>query len=304
MKNDQWGKPVKKDRAMPPGPARWILLRFLMQDLVEEVCGDLEEKFYATQANSSLFAARRNYWYQVFNYLRPFAIRKLQSFRLNEYGMYQNYLKISVRNLLKQKLYSVLNIGGLSIGLTCFIIIMLYVQHELSFDSFYKNTDRIYRVYQQQIGNTHLGTDYFAVTPALLPTVLQQEYPEIEYATSVTDEVALLSVDEHHFYEKGLAADHHFFEVFGLPFLQGNSKQALQDSKSIILTKLLARKMFGKEDPIGQFIKYQNGEVFTVPRQILRFNFHSLLTCWPTPGIVIKLKSLHGPIMHFIHFFY
>lgn len=178
--------------------------------------------------------------------------------------MYQNYFKISVRSLLKQKLYSGINIGGLTIGLTCFIIIMLYVQHELSFDRFYKDSDRIYRVYQRQVGNTHLGTDYFAVTPALLPSVLQEEFPEVEHATSVADEVALLGVDDHHFYEKGLAADHHFFDVFGLPFLRGNSKLALNDPKSIILTTSLARKIFGTEDPIGQTINYQNEDAFVV----------------------------------------
>lgn len=241
-----------------------MLLRFLRTDLVEEVCGDLEENFHFIRERTSLFAANCNYWYQVLNYLRPFAMRRSKSFRLNSYGMYRNYFRISFRNLLRQKLYSVINIGGLSLGLTCFIIAMLYVQHELSYDLFYKNADRIYRIYQRQIGNVHLGTDQFAVTPALLPSVLHEECPEVEYATSVAVDFALLTFDDHHFYERGLAADPNFFNVFAIPFLQGNPTRAFDDPVNIVITASLAEKIFGTRDPIGQFVNYQNGEPFAV----------------------------------------
>lgn len=255
---------LNKDKNIPPKLAQRILLGFLRADIAEEVCGDLEEKFYSTLEKKSLFRANFNYWYQVLSYLRPFAIRKSKSSYSNNYGMYQNYFKITVRNLLKQKLYSLINIGGLAVGLTCFIIIMLYVQHEFSYDRFYKNANRIYRVYQRQAGNVFLGTDYFAVTPAQLASVLQEEFPEVIYATSIEQQSALLSVDDHHFWEQGLSADPHFFDVFAFPFVQGNPKMALKDPKSIILTKSLAIKIFGPNDPIGQSLKFQNGDSFTI----------------------------------------
>lgn len=255
---------MKKPKTIPPKLAQGILVRFLRDDILEEVVGDLEEKFYNTLEKRSLVRAKLNYWYQVINYLRPFAIRKSKSGYLNHYGMYRNYFKITVRNLVKQKLYSLINIGGLSVGLTSFIIIMLYVQHEFSYDRFYENANRIYRVYQRQVGNVHLGTDYFAVTPAQLASVLQEEFPEVTCATSVQDQSALLGIDDRHFWETGLSADQHFFDVFAIPFVKGNPKMALKDPKSIILTISLADKIFLATDPIGQSLKYQNGDSYVV----------------------------------------
>jgi putative ABC transport system permease protein len=257
-------KNLKLKNSIPPKSAQRLLLCFLRDDLAEEVSGDLEEKFYLTLKKKSLRRAKLNYWYQVFNYLRPFAIRKSKSIYLNQFDMFQNYFKITVRNLLKQKLYSVINIGGLSIGLACFIMMMLYVQHEFSYDRFYENADHIYRIYQRQSGNVFLGSDYFAVTPAQLASVLREEFPEVSYATSVEERSALVGTDVHSFWEKGLAGDPQFFDVFTFSFLKGNPKEALKDIKSIILTRTLADKIFGDDDPIGQSLRYQNGDSFTV----------------------------------------
>ncbi len=158
----------------PPRAAQRFLNWFLRSDLAEEVHGDLEEQFYSRLENTSLSKAKFNYWYQVLNYLRPFAISKSTSTLLNQYAMFRNYFKISIRSLYKQKLYSLINIGGLAVGLTCFILIFLFVQHELSYDRFYTNADRIYRIYQQQKGNVYLGSEYFGVTPAPLASALME----------------------------------------------------------------------------------------------------------------------------------
>jgi putative ABC transport system permease protein len=240
------------------------LLFFLRHDLAEEVRGDLEEKFSVTLKTKSVIRAQLNYWYQVLSYLRPFAIRKTSFDYLNSSGMYRNYFKITLRNLVKHKLYSAINIGGLAAGLSCFIIIVLYVQHEFSFDRFYNNADRIYRVYQKQSGNVFLGSDYFAVTPSQLASVMEEEFPEVVAATSVEDQTALLSTSKNSFWEKGMGGDHHFFDVFTIPFLEGNSKHALKDPKSIVLTKSLAKKIFPSDDALGQSLKYQNEASYLV----------------------------------------
>src|SRR3970282_2970954 len=91
--------------ASPPKLAQKLLVSFLRDDLVEEVCGDLEEKFCSTAKNRSLIRAKLNYWYQVLNYLRPFALRK-STYHITHNAMFQNYFKIGWRNLLKQKMYS------------------------------------------------------------------------------------------------------------------------------------------------------------------------------------------------------
>ncbi|MDX2246819.1 MAG: ABC transporter permease [Bacteroidia bacterium] len=178
--------------------------------------------------------------------------------------MYKNYLKIAWRSMLRQKLYSFINISGLAIGLTCFLLIFLYVQHELSYDRFYENADQIYRVYQRMEGNTYLGTDKVAYTTVGLAPTLVAEYPEVNHATTIRDRSSLLSYNENNFYEEGINADPHFFEVFRHPLLRGNPATALKKDKSLVLTESLARKMFGDEDPMGKTVLYRNIDEFIV----------------------------------------
>ena len=128
----------------PPKFARWILLKFLREDFAEEVDGDLEEKFYETLKKKSAGRAKLNYWYQVIQYLRPFALRK-NKFTTFYYDMYQNYLKISWRGMLRQKTYSGIKIGGLAIGVTACFLISLYVKDELSYDKQFVKENGPYR---------------------------------------------------------------------------------------------------------------------------------------------------------------
>src|SRR5690349_8116295 len=106
----------KARKTIPPRLAQRILHRFLRDDLAEEVLGDLDEKFYTLVQNRSVFKAKLNYWYQTMNYLRPFAIRKSRPAYLNQYDMIQSYFKVSWRNMMKQKMYSFIKIGGLALG--------------------------------------------------------------------------------------------------------------------------------------------------------------------------------------------
>jgi putative ABC transport system permease protein len=249
----------------PPVWANKLLRRFLREDLAEEVQGDLEEKFYTDAKVKSAFRTKLGYWFQVLNYLRPFALRKKRAAPLNQYDMFQNYFKIASRNLLKQKLYSGINIAGLTLGLTCFMVILLYVQHEFSYDNFYPNTQRIHRVHQKQAGNEFMGTDYFAVTPAQLARVMMEECPEVTHATTVQRTSGLLSHSETNFWQEGIAADAEFFNVFRISFNEGNPQTALTDGRSIVLTQTLAQTVFGDQDPIGKAFRYQGGEEdFTV----------------------------------------
>ena len=254
----------KPNQPAPPTLAQKLLLSFLRDDLAEEVCGDLEEKFYVALKQRSAYRAKVDYWCQVVNYLRPFAIRKMGSAYKNQFDMFQNYFKISLRNLVRQKLYSIINIGGLAVGLTSFILIFVYVQHELSYDRFFDNSDRIYRIYQRQVGNVAMGSDYFANTPSKLASVLREEYPMVEYATALESHSALLSYKENRFLELGLWADQHFFNVFSYPFKYGNPQKALEEPKSIILTESLSLKIFGSEDPVGKTLIHQDGDAFLV----------------------------------------
>jgi putative ABC transport system permease protein len=264
----------------PPLAAQRFLLWFLRDELAEEVQGDLDEQFYSRLGETSLFRTKLNYWYQVFNYLRPFAISRSSSALLIQYAMFRNYFKISIRSLYKQKLYSAINIGGLAVGLTCFILIFLFVQHELSYDRTYENADQIYRIYQRQPGNVYLGSDYFGVTPAPLASALTEEFPEVKIATAIQQQSALLGLDdEHQYMEEGIVAGAHFFDLFVFQFLKGNVQKALENPKSIVLTRKLSHKLFGDKDPVGTTLIFQNDEAYTVtgvindPPENLSFKF-------------------------------
>lgn len=233
-----------------------LLASFLRDDLAEEVSGDLEERYYQNIKTRSLLFARFRYWIEVVNYVRPFALRRSKGSPLYSFDMFQNYFKITGRNLLRQKLYSFINIGGLTLGLTCFITIMLYVQHEFQYNRFYPNSDNIYRIYQQQAGNAFLGTDYFGVTPAQTATALMDEFPEVKDATCITEPSGLLSIGDNHYYQKGLAADSNIFKVLSMPFVEGAGGKALTDPKSIVLTRSLANTMFGDESPLGKMLMF------------------------------------------------
>ena len=182
-------------------------------------------------------------------------------------SMLNNYFKVALRALKKQKGYAFINIFGLSVGLACFILIALFVQYEFSYDRLYENAGDVYRVVKQDPGSPFQGNDYFAVTPAPLAQALEDEFPEVIYATTIdvfTDKQALLTVAEMHFWEPGIWADDDFFNVLPLEFIRGNRQNALENPFSIVLTESLTARIFGAENPIGKSLMHQNQDVFTV----------------------------------------
>ena len=178
--------------------------------------------------------------------------------------MLQNYFRVAIRNLLKNKLYSIINLSGLTVGMTCFILIALYIQHELNYDVHFEKANRIYRIAQVQEGNVFRGTNRFALAPAPLTDALKEEFPEVEAATTMRVNEMLLAHEKKVFYERGLFADEHLFEVFEFPVVAGAGGEALKDPNAILLTESLAKKYFAGEDPLGQTLLLQNEHPLTV----------------------------------------
>lgn len=174
--------------------------------------------------------------------------------------MFRNYLLIAWRNFRKHKSFSLINIAGLAVGMACFILIMLYVQFELSFDRYHANADRIYRVVAHQPGNFFIGTDHFAVTQAILGKTLTQEFPEVQHAVTLDDfNNTLVTIGEKSFYENDIIlADSEIFAIFTFPLLQGDSSTALSEPFTAVLSEATARKYFGAENPLGKTIRYRN----------------------------------------------
>jgi putative ABC transport system permease protein len=165
--------------------------------------------------------------------------------------MLTNYLKIAWRNLTKNKLYSALNLIGLSVGLTCFAFIALWINDEWSYDRFNEKADRIYRVASKIIGDSE--SFEHAVSAVPLGPALKNDYPEVEQFVRFDLNDAVVKRGNQMFVEDGiLLTDPSFFDTFSYKMTVGDPKTALNDPFSIILTESTAKKYFGNENPIGQ----------------------------------------------------
>jgi len=227
---------VKNDFPTPPKYAEKFLTWVLKKELTEEVLGDLEEKFYKKIDQQSPFRAKVNYWYQTLNYLRPFAIKNSIITDLNPFFMFNSYFKIAWRSLFKQKLYSGINVTGMTIGMTCFILLALYIQYELSYDQQHEKGDRIYRIAQEMEGYTFQGTNQFACASIPVGLSTKTDIPEVESVTILKTTFDLFKKDGQVLSEQGLYTDTSFFDVFSFPVVEGDAKSALKDKNAIILT--------------------------------------------------------------------
>ncbi len=172
--------------------------------------------------------------------------------------MIRSYFKIAWRKLIRNRLYTTINLSGLTIAFTCFILIALYIQFELSYESHHQKVDNIFRVVQQQKGNEFKGTDYFAVTPRPLGIAMKKDFPEVEAVTNISCEDALVVYGNTSFSEKGLYADEYLFDVFTIPVVQGIGKEALKNPSTVLLTESLARKMFGESSALDKVVLLDN----------------------------------------------
>lgn len=169
--------------------------------------------------------------------------------------MFKNYFSVAFRTIRKHKLYSFINIVGLSVGLASFFVIGLFVQMEKSFDDFHEKGDRIFRVVQEQPNNEYLGSNHFGVTPTTLPAAMMEELPWVELATQMADSEVLLTANGQGFNEKGLYATETFFDIFTFPFLEGSATGILSKPENLVVSESLARKMFGRTDVIGESVE-------------------------------------------------
>ncbi|WP_257657291.1 ABC transporter permease [Parapedobacter lycopersici] len=167
--------------------------------------------------------------------------------------MIRNYLKIAFRNLVKNKVYSTINITGLAISLAATILILLWVWDELGYDRMHSKADRIY-----QLSSTFdiTSDNLWPVGPPPLAEFGKAEIPGIETATRLWKSRAVITTinDNHKFTEKGQHVDPAFFEIFDFPLLAGDRQHLFPDNQSIILTKALAKKYFGNNEALGQTV--------------------------------------------------
>ena len=191
--------------------------------------------------------------------------------------MFSNNLKIAIRNLLKNKTFSFINVFGLSIGITCTILILLWVQDEVNFDKFHKNGNQIYRVVQEDKDGKN------SRTPALLVPEITAKVPEIVSFTRIFKLPNVIFQEETNIFheENGIVVDPQFFTIFNFPLIEGNPETALSAPSNVIITETLAKKYFGNNDPINKTINIdgKNASVVTgvikdIPKNShLKFDF-------------------------------
>lgn len=200
--------------------------------------------------------------------------------------MFKNYITLMLRNLLKQKFYSLINLFGLVIGLTASILILLYFADELSFDKMHSKSDRIFRVVEDRISSDKELK--IPMTSGLVAPTLKNEYPEVEnyvrLISRYTSGRFTVKYKENKFYEgHHYFADKTFFDVFDFDFLEGNKETALADPHNIVLTENTAQKFFGNEHPLGKIMTIERTGEFKVsavlknPPKNSHLNFEMLL---------------------------
>jgi putative ABC transport system permease protein len=179
--------------------------------------------------------------------------------------MFSNYFKIAWRNLLKNKLYSLINIGGLTAGLTIGILILLWVQDELSFDSFHKKTPNIYRL--ELFGGTGASRQIWSETVAPIGPLAKQQLPDVREVVRISNNwfYSLFTYQDKVFGNERVAfTDPSLFSVFDFPLVKGNPAQPFVGNNSVVITQKTAKKYFGDQDPIGKIIIADHQENFTV----------------------------------------
>jgi ABC-type antimicrobial peptide transport system permease subunit len=179
--------------------------------------------------------------------------------------MIKNYLKVAWRNLVKNKAHTFINVAGLSVGLTCSLMILLWVQSELSMDAFHVNGPQLYKVYEREYYDHKIDGNYD--TPALMADELKKVVPEVQYAASMDDgnDNRTFSVGNKVLKIEGTFAGSDFFKMFSYPLLQGKPQTALNSPVSIAISQKMAGIFFGSaEAAMGKSIRFENKKDFTV----------------------------------------
>jgi putative ABC transport system permease protein len=178
--------------------------------------------------------------------------------------MFKNYIKIALRNFLKHKGFSFINIFGLAIGVACCVLIVLFVLDEVSYDRYHEKADQIYRVGIRGFVNNSLFHGVISCAP--MAQTLVDEFPEVKAATRLQNPgFPVFRYKEKVFSEeKVFWVDQAFFDVFTVPFIKGNPKTALEQPNTIVLTRSMASKYFGNEDPIGKNLNSDNQRDYLV----------------------------------------
>jgi len=181
--------------------------------------------------------------------------------------MFRNYFKTALRNLLQNKIYSFINIAGLSLGLACAILIMLYVNDEVSYDRFHANAGNIYRIVTQGLSKNGVKGRKDPNTGYLQGPRFSENIPDIKSFVRVQSNEKNIKTGTEVKNQELLFVDSFFFDMFSFPLISGNRHTCLKDPSSVVITEEAAKKQFGTSDALGKIIMMKDDSVF-VPHTV------------------------------------
>ncbi|MFC2158209.1 ABC transporter permease [Acidobacteriota bacterium] len=250
----------KRDLSPPPIASR-ILKRVLPVEEREFLFGDIKEIYKTMVDCRGRFLAWLWIWGQVF----------LSSPRFIYYStywriiMFQNFIKIAIRNIKRQKGYTFINLTGLALGMACCLLIILYIHSELSYDRYHENAEKIFRINtRMEIRETNLN---IASSNHPLGPTLARDYPEVLESVRLRPvyDRTLIEIENRQFFEDDIMlADNTVFDVFSFKFIRGDRENALARAYTIVLTETAAERLFGSTDPVGKTLRFDNSTTYTV----------------------------------------
>ncbi len=236
-----------------PRLAQKVLRWYCNPLLAEEIEGDLEEYYLLHLEKYPAWRAKLTYWYYMLGFVRPYTFKKTQI--SNQWIMINNYLKFSVRYLSKHWPTSLFNIGSLSIGITCFLFIFIYLSGERSFDQHFEDAHLVRRVVKDFVFEGDRTPD--ATTPPALAPALLSDLPEVDLATRLFPpwgrKYLIGTNRDHQYFEEGVyRVDPAFLEIFSFTVVDGPKKALLVNPHEVVITQSTAAKYFGDTSPIGK----------------------------------------------------
>ncbi|MCG8307546.1 MAG: ABC transporter permease [Cytophagales bacterium] len=255
---------MKDRKSLPPRFPLRFFRWYCHPEYREDIEGDLMERFECRLEEKGIRSARWEFFMDVMLLFRPGIVKSLfGNQKLNSYVMYRYHIKFAWRSLIRNRQFSIINILGLTLGLSCCILIYSFVKYHSSFDDFHADTDRIYRFVTEE----HLQN--ISYTPAVhnpFGKVFREEFTYAEKVARVcTEGRGLITVGEQDKYREAIAfAETEYFGIMNFPLVRGTAEKALSQPNSVVLTESLAQKYFGAHDPVSRTLELDNKIPLTV----------------------------------------